>query len=45
MPNTDYITEINKLLNLADEDLLDFIYQLLQKSINPSLIETLQQPA
>lgn len=45
MSNTDYITEINKLLQLADEELLDFIFQLLQKSINPSLIETLQQPA
>lgn len=45
MQNTDYITEINKLLNLADEELLDFIYQLLQKSINPSLIEMQQQPA
>ena len=45
MQNTDYITEINKLLNLADEELLDFIFQLLQKSISPSLKETLQQPA
>lgn len=45
MQNTDYITEINKLLSLADEELLDFIYQLLQKSISPSLKETLQQPA
>ena len=41
----DYIAEINKLLNLADEELLDFIFQLLQKSITPSLIETHQQPA
>lgn len=45
MQNTDYITEINKLLSLADEELLDFIYQLLQKSINPSLIEMQPQSA
>lgn len=44
MPNTDYITEINKLLALADEELLDFVFQLLQKSITPYLIETQQQP-
>ena len=45
MSNTDYITEINNLLALADEELLDFVYQLLQKSINPSLTEMCQQPA
>ena len=45
MPNTDYIAEINKLLNLADEELLDFVFQFLQKSITPSQKETLQQPA
>lgn len=45
MQTTDYITEINNLLQLADEELLDFIFQLLKKSINPSLTETLQQPA
>lgn len=32
----EYITEINNLLPLADEDLLDFVYQLLQKSITLS---------
>lgn len=45
MPTTEIINEINKLLNIADEELLDFVFQLLQKSINPSLIETHQQPA
>lgn len=32
----EYITEINNLLPLADEELLDFVYQLLQKSITLS---------
>lgn len=32
MPN-EYITEINNLLPLADVELLDFIYQLLQNSV------------
>ena len=41
---TDYITEINNLLLHADEELLDFVLQLLQKSITPSL-ETHQQSA
>lgn len=45
MKKTDYIDEINNLLNLADEELLDFIYQLLRKSINPSLIEMQKQLA
>lgn len=40
----EYINEINKLLPLADEELLDFVYQLLQKSISHST-ETHQQPA
>jgi hypothetical protein len=39
----EYITEINNLLPLADEELLDFVFQLLQKSIKPS--ETHLQPA
>ena len=44
MPTTDYINEINKLLNLADEELLDFVYQLLQKSLQPlTPLETLEQ--
>ena len=34
---TEYITEINKLLPLADAELLDFIYQLLQKSVPQSV--------
>jgi hypothetical protein len=34
MPNKkEYIAEINSLLNLADLELIDFIYQLLQKSV------------
>ena len=37
MPTTEYITEINKLLPLADVELLDFVYQLLQKSIPQSV--------
>lgn len=32
----EYITEINNLLPLADEELLDFVYQVLQKSITLS---------
>lgn len=39
----EYIAEINNLLPLADVELLDFVFQLLQKSITPS--ETHQQPA
>lgn len=43
----EYITEINALLPNADTDLLDFIFQLLKKSVElpvkPS--ETHQQPA
>lgn len=39
----EYIAEINNLLPLADVELLDFIYQVLQKSITP--LETHQQSA
>lgn len=39
----EYITEINNLLPFADEELLDFVFQLLQKSINPSALHS--QPA
>lgn len=42
----EYIVEINNLLPLADPDLLDFVFQLLKKSIeqvNPS--ETQPQSA
>ena len=41
----EYIEKIENLLPLADEDLLDFVFQLLQKSISPSLTETQTQPA
>jgi hypothetical protein len=41
----EYITAINNLLKLADEELLDFVFQLLQKSVSPSLLETHQRPA
>ena len=41
---TEYITEINNLLNCANEETLDFILQFLQKSVTP-LLETLQQSA
>lgn len=37
------IAEINNLLNLADIELLDFIFQLLQKSVTP--LEAHQQSA
>lgn len=43
----EYITEIIKLLPYADADLLDFVFQLLKKSVeipvNPS--ESHLQPA
>ena len=39
----EYIAEINNLLQHADTELLDFIFQLLQKSITAS--ETHQQSA
>jgi hypothetical protein len=39
----EYIEAINKLLPQADEELLDFVFQMLQKSISP--LETHQQPA
>lgn len=45
MKKTEYINEINHLLTCADEELLDFVFQLLQKSVNPSLTEMYQQPA
>ena len=41
----EYIEKIESLLPYADEDLLDFVFQLLQKSISPSQIETQTQPA
>ena len=41
----EYITKINTLLPLADEELLDLVFQLLQKSISPSVTDTLQQSA
>lgn len=41
----EYIEKIESLLPYADEDLLDFVFQLLQKSISPSLIETQTQSA
>lgn len=33
--NNEYITKINNLLPLADVELLDFVFQLLQKSVIP----------
>lgn len=47
MQNTEYINEINNLLPLADIELLDFVFQLLQKSVPQALTlsETHQQPA
>lgn len=43
--NNEYIEKIESLLPYADEELLDFVFQLLQKSINPSLIEMQSQLA
>ena len=40
-----YINEIINLLPNADEELLDFVFQLLQKSVTPVLTETHPQPA
>lgn len=41
---TEYITEINNLLNCANEETLDFILQFLQKSVTP-LLEKFPQSA
>ena len=41
----EYITEINNLLQYADEELLDYIFQLLQKSVSPLQSEKCQQSA
>jgi hypothetical protein len=40
----EYITEITDLLPLADVELLDFIYQLLQKSIEQTLTSSEMHP-
>ena len=43
---TEYITEINKLLPLADTELLDFVFQFLQQSIEkPITLSEELQPA
>ena len=43
---TEYITEINKLLPLADAELLDFVFQFLQQSIEkPITLSEELQPA
>lgn len=42
----EYIKEINNLLQFADVELLDFIFQLLQKSVEkPTLSIEQLQPA
>lgn len=43
----EYITEINNLLPLADVELLDFVFQLLKKSVEITVtsFETQPQPA
>lgn len=45
--NNEYITAINNLLQQADIELLDFVFQILQKSLeNPIIpLETNLQPA
>ena len=46
MPKTDYINEINKLLANADIELLDFVFQFLQQSIEkPVTLSEELQPA
>ena len=43
---TEYITEINNLLPLADAELLDFVLQFLQQSIEAPLTPSEElQPA
>ena len=37
MKKTEYINEINNLLNLADVEILDFVYQFLQKGVDTTL--------
>ena len=37
MKKTEYINEITNLLNLADVEILDFVYQFLQKSVDTTL--------
>ena len=37
MKKTEYITEINNLLTLADMEIIDFVYQFLQKSVDTTL--------
>lgn len=39
----EYIAKIDNILPFADEELLDFVFQLLQKSVN--LSEEHPQPA
>ena len=46
MPTTDYINEINKLLANADLELLDFVFQFLQQSIEQPITPSSElQPA
>ena len=46
MPKTDYINEINNLLNLADIELLDFVFQFLQQSTEKAVTPSSElQPA
>lgn len=37
MKKTEYVNEINNLLPFADVEILDFIYQFLQKSVDTTL--------
>lgn len=37
MKKTEYITEINNLLNFADIELLDFVFQFLQQSTEKTI--------
>lgn len=46
MKKTEYITEINNLLNLADIELLDFVFQFLQQSTEKAITPSEElQPA
>jgi hypothetical protein len=40
----EYIAEINNLLPLADIELLDFVFQLLQKSVDKPLTPLTEHP-
>lgn len=40
----EYITEINKLLSFADVELLDYVFQLLQKNVENRITPLEEHP-